>query len=159
MLSSPRALHRTAVASYLGVMALLVLWITWLSPPRPEFISLALIALLGPLLFPLRGLLHARRYTMAWSTMLILLYFVHGVASMASPGPGRWLGLLEVVLVVIYFTTCILYIRATGSRRAGKRPSGEAPTDQTQGDQTQGDQVRGTKTRTAETRGNESRDR
>ncbi|ABI55873.1 DUF2069 domain-containing protein [Alkalilimnicola ehrlichii MLHE-1] len=129
MLSHPRTLHRLAVASYLGLMALLLAWLTWLSPPPRELISLALVVLIGPLLLPLRGLLHARRYTMAWSTMLILVYFVHGAASAATPGLNRWLGLLEVVLVTVYFVTAIVYIRATGSKAHGrrKRGAGETP--------------------------------
>lgn len=128
MLTDPRTLHRLAVTSYLGLMALLLAWLTWLSPPPRELISLALVALIGPLLLPLRGLLYARRYTMAWSTMLILVYFVHGAASAATPGLNRWLGLVEVALVAVYFTTAILYIRATGSKAHGRRKRGSGGT-------------------------------
>ncbi|RLK51234.1 putative membrane protein [Alkalispirillum mobile] len=125
MLKSPRTLHRLAVVSYLSLLVLLLAWLIWLSPPPEALISVAVIALVGPLLLPLRGLLHARRYTMAWSTMLILVYFVHGAASAATPGINRWLGLAEVALVVVYFTTAILYIRATGSKAHGRRRRGE----------------------------------
>lgn len=110
-MSATRAVHRLAVTVYLGLMALLLLWLIWLDPLPAHLLSPALLILLGPLLLPLRGILHGRRYTMAWTSMLILLYFLHGVAAAAGSGRAVWLGALEIALALAYFGLAIHYVR------------------------------------------------
>lgn len=109
----PHLLQRLALTCYLLLFALLIAWLTVLSPPAPGLVAFSLLLLPGPLLLALRGVLYGRRYTMAWSTLLILFYFAHGVAAMANPGPERWLGAAEVLLSLGYFATAVGYIRAT----------------------------------------------
>ncbi len=101
-----------ALGGYLGTFALLVLWYAWLSPSTHFPISLVLIALCTPLLFPLRGMLHGRPYTYGWSLFLALGYFTHGVVEAFSTPADRWFGLLEVVLTIAWFVGGILFIRA-----------------------------------------------
>lgn len=113
-----RPAYTAAVTSYFALIALLLAWIVWLEPPPTSLISPALLIILGPLLIPLRGILHARRYTMAWSTMLILAYFVHGVAYAAGSGPAVWLGVGEIALALIYFSGTNAYLRVTRAPRA-----------------------------------------
>jgi uncharacterized membrane protein len=119
-MSSARVLLRTATGAYLALLALLLLWLTWLAPPSPEAISLTLLLVVGPLLLPLRGLLHGRRYTVAWSTLLILLYVVHGVGAMAGGGRALWLGGGEIALSVVYFCSAIGYVRRSNPKRQNK---------------------------------------
>lgn len=114
-------LRQAALAAYFALLALLLVWLVWLSPPRAAAMSLALLLTVGPLLLPLRGLLRARRYTFAWSTLLILLYFVHGVVAAANPGIERLLGLAEIVLSLAYFGLAIGYVRASNPAR--RRPT------------------------------------
>lgn len=109
----PTQLHAAALASYLALFALLAAWLLWLDRPPEALLSIAAVVLLVPLLLPLRGVIAARRYTMAWSAMLVLLYFVHGVATAAGPPPARWLGLAEAVLALVYFALAIAYVRLT----------------------------------------------
>src|SRR5690606_14457027 len=90
-MNSPRTVHWLAISTYLALIALLLLWLIWLDPPVAAVRAPALLLLLGPLLLPLRGILHGRRYTVAWSTMLILLYFAHGIAAVAGNGLAVWL--------------------------------------------------------------------
>ncbi len=108
---TPSLLHKVAVAAYLSLFALLMAWLLWLDPPDPALRSIALVTLVGPLLIPLRGVLYGRRYTMAWSTIVILIYFIHGVTSVAIPGTGRWLGIVEIALATLYFTAAVSYVR------------------------------------------------
>lgn len=110
-MSKARHIHRLALATYLGLIGLLLFWLIWLDPLPPGARSPALLLLLGPLLLPLRGILHGRRYTMAWSSMLILLYFLHGVIAVVGTGSSAWLGGLEIVLALSYFALAIHYIR------------------------------------------------
>ena len=120
MMRRARLYLRLASTVYLALIALLLLWLIWLAPPARETISISLLLLVGPLLLPLRGLLHGRRYTVAWSTLLILLYFSHGVAAMAGKGSGWWLGGLEIALSVSYFVLAIAYVRASNPSRQQK---------------------------------------
>jgi uncharacterized membrane protein len=66
-----------------------------------------------PLLLPLRGLLHGRRYTVSWSCFLALLYFIHGVLEAWSTAATRSLGQLEVLFTSMWFMGAIAYVQAT----------------------------------------------
>lgn len=112
-MSHSRWIHRAAVGCYLALFAHLAAWLLWLDPPPDALMSLAAAVLLAPLLLPVRGIIAGRRYTLAWSTMFILLYFVHGVSTAAGPPPGRWLGLAEASLSVAYFALATAYVRLT----------------------------------------------
>lgn len=108
-----RALHNLMVTTLLGLIILLTAWMTWLAPPPGSLVAPFLLLLAGPLLVPLRGLLHGRRYTAAWTSLLALFYFAHGVAAMGTPGTARTLGAIEVALSLTLFVSCLLYIRVS----------------------------------------------
>jgi uncharacterized membrane protein len=100
-----------ALAGYFGLLSLLLLWFTWLAPPERFPVSLAILITTGPLLFALRGLLHARPYTHAWVSMLSLAYFTHGVVEAWANAAVRHLALLEVLFSVLLFCGAVLYVR------------------------------------------------
>jgi len=112
---SPRLLYTLTLTGYLGTFALLVAWYAWLAPSTHFPVALVLLLLVTPLLFPLRGILHARRYTIAWSCFIALLYFTHGVIEAWHSEITRHLGLLEVLLTTLWFVGGIGYIK-TGKR-------------------------------------------
>ena len=66
-----------ASTSLIGLIALCLAWEITLAPLRPGGSWLMLKVL--PLLLPLWGILHGRRYTFQWASMLILPYFIEGV--------------------------------------------------------------------------------
>lgn len=113
-----RLAFAAALAAYMGLIALLLAWVVWLDPPPTALISPVLLILIGPLLIPLRGLLHARRYTLAWSTLLILAYFIHGILYAAGNGLSVWLGSAEIALSLAYFGAANGYMRLSRARRA-----------------------------------------
>ncbi len=110
----------TALASHLGLLALLVAWSTLLAPHPRVPVALMLLVLAGPLLLPLRGLLHARPYTHAWTSFLALYYFVLAVNDVAGDTAPRVLAWTELVLSVTLFGACVAYVRL--SARADQRP-------------------------------------
>lgn len=103
--------YRLAVSCYIGVILLLIVWLVWLSPPPATLRSPLLIVFLLPLLLGLRGILHARRYTLQWTGMLILVYFTHGLVASTGPSPERWLGVAETLLSLGYFGLTLLVLR------------------------------------------------
>jgi uncharacterized membrane protein len=108
---SARAAQIGAVASLLALVALALAWEIWLAPLRPGGSWLSLKAL--PLLAPLRGLLHGRRYTFQWTPFLALAYFTEGVVrGWSEPEPVRTLALLEAALALVLFVCAVLGARA-----------------------------------------------
>jgi uncharacterized membrane protein len=102
------------LVSYFSLLTLLMLWTTLLSPPLHAPISLMLLVLVGPLLLPLRGLLHGRPYTHAWTSFLVLLYFLHGVVELyANPAQRLYAG-LEILFSVGLYCGAILFARYRG---------------------------------------------
>ena len=107
---SARALQAGAVGSLLALIALCLAWELWLAPLRPGGSWLSLKAV--PLLAPLRGLLHGRRYTFEWTPFLALAYFTEGVVrAWAEPPPVRILAGLEIALSVALFCCAALGAR------------------------------------------------
>jgi uncharacterized membrane protein len=111
-----RVARYTASATLIALIFLCLAWELWLAPLRPGGSLIALKAL--PLLAPLRGILHGRRYTYQWSSMLILAYFAEGVMrSWADQGLSRQLALGELALSVAFFAAAVGYARLTRSRQ------------------------------------------
>jgi uncharacterized membrane protein len=115
-----RRAHLLALSTLLALLVLCVAWEMWLAPLRPGGSAMVLKAL--PLLLPLGGLIRRDNYTMQWSSMLILLYFIEGVVRGFSDPPAvRWIGWLEACLSLVYFICVLVYLaplkRAARARR------------------------------------------
>lgn len=107
-----RIAYLTACTSLIGLIFLGLAWELRLAPLQPGGSALAFKIL--PLLLPLFGILHGKRYTYKWSSLLILFYFAEGlVRASTEAAPGQWLALLEIGLSVIFFTAAVIYIRRT----------------------------------------------
>lgn len=111
------AWRRVAVGAYISLIVLTLLWEGWLAPAAQAPPGLWLTLKSIPLLFPLFGLLHGKRYTFAWASMLILAYFAEGITlavarrtawTLHSPAPYA---LLEAVLSLVFFVAAIWFIR------------------------------------------------
>lgn len=99
----------------LSLIALILLCLTWetvLAPLKPN--GSLLILKTVPLLLPLWGVLHGKRYTYQWACMFILIYFTEGaVRAWSDNGLSAQLALLEVVFSVIFFVCAIYYAKLT----------------------------------------------
>lgn len=105
-----KRLQAIASASLIALIALCLLWETWLAPLRPGGSLLVLKAV--PLLLPLRGILQGRRYTYQWASMFILLYFTEGaVRAWSDHGLSATLALVETALTLAFFFSTIFYAR------------------------------------------------
>jgi uncharacterized membrane protein len=102
------------LASYFALLALLLNWYTWIAPPQRVPVAIALMLTAVPLLFPLRGLLHGRSYTHAWTSLLALPYFALGVDAIAVGIGPVWLGVAVTAASIVLFSATIGYTRARG---------------------------------------------
>ena len=111
-----RLANRLAVASLLALTGFCLIWELWLAPLHPGGSTLALKAL--PLLLPLFGLLHGKRYTHQWVSLFSLLYLAEGLVRVGSDPEGqRWAPALEIVLSLLLFVSCVLYSKLTAPSR------------------------------------------
>lgn len=103
------------LTGYFGIMVLLLAWYGWLSPPQVLQPALVIVLLALPLFTALRGLLHARLYTVKWSLFLALFYMAHGLIEAWSLQQMRWLGITEVILALCWLIGGIFLVRASRS--------------------------------------------
>jgi len=108
--------------SYFGLLFLLLNWFSWISPPVQVPRALLIIILVVPLLFPLRGLLHGKTYTHAWTSFLSLFYFAIGVDIIYTIPADRTLALAMTGLSLLLFTGCICFSHFTKKAKAQIRP-------------------------------------
>lgn len=110
MSTSQRTTYLTASASLIALILLCLLWELTLSPVQPGGSWLVLKCL--PLLLPLRGILHGRRYTFQWSSLLIVFYFAEGATrAIVETGMGRALASAEAALALAFFFAGVAYLR------------------------------------------------
>ncbi|MBW7900622.1 MAG: DUF2069 domain-containing protein [Rhodocyclaceae bacterium] len=107
-----RLAYLAACGSLIALIFLGVAWELRLAPLAPG--GSALVFKVLPLLLPLFGVLHGRRYTYKWASLLILLYFAEGVVrATTEPPPAQWLALAEIALAVAFFAAAVAYVRRT----------------------------------------------
>lgn len=112
-----------ALIGYFGLLALLLNWFTWISPPVKVPRVMILVVLVVPLLFPLRGLLHGKTYTHDWTSFLSLFYFAIGVDIAYTIPASRTLALLMTALSLLLFVGCIFYPYSLKKARAAAMTS------------------------------------
>ncbi|GGP23595.1 membrane protein [Silvimonas iriomotensis] len=101
-----------AVVCVLLLIALCLVWELWLAPVPAGRASLAWKAL--PLLLPLRGLLHGRRYTYQWASMFVLLWWTEGLTrAWSDQGISQQLAVLEVIISTVAFLAISFYAKWT----------------------------------------------
>jgi uncharacterized membrane protein len=111
--------NRLASGSLVALLIFCLAWELWLAPLRPGGSMLALKAL--PLLLPLRGILHGKRYTHQWTSMLALAYVTEGLVRAASDqGVSQMLAMAETVLATLLFAGCLGHARAAAPSKAVK---------------------------------------
>lgn len=108
-------LHRSACFSLIALIILIIFWELVLTPIAEQSVWPAVITIIKglPLLLVLPGLLKKKIYTMQWSAMLILFYFIEGVVRSMSDinHLSRALAGGEIALSVLFFFSAIFYVR------------------------------------------------
>lgn len=118
--SKLKMLRQIALLSFFGLMLHLMLWIIWLAPSKHFPTAMVLLVMVVPLLFPLRGILHGRAYTHAWTGFLALLYLIHGIGDYVVNPAERIYSGIEVALSLALFFSCAFYARAQGKLEQNK---------------------------------------
>jgi uncharacterized membrane protein len=106
---SPAGARRAALLLLAALAASVLAW----QLARLRSGALWPLLLIVPLLAPLRGLVRGRRYTYAWSTLLVTGYVGLGLAEVvANPAARIWPALIVFVAFAL-FVALVLYLRLT----------------------------------------------
>lgn len=103
----------STLVGYFGLLTFIPVWHILVNPLDAKFMSITLLVQIGPLMFPLRGILHGRVYTHAWAMYLALFYFVIGVWY-AGDESTRNFGVIFSLLSILFFIGTMLYTRYQG---------------------------------------------
>ena len=109
-MSSITVFRSLSLIGYFGLILLIFSWHLWIEPLPAEFISITLLMQLGPLMFPLKGILNGNTYTHAWASYLALFYLVVGVWYAAAE-QSRLFGILICLFSLCFFIGAILFAR------------------------------------------------
>lgn len=107
------------LSGYFGLMVGIYAWHLLINKTDDHLLSIVLVTQLGPLMFPLRGLLHGNTYTHAWSIYLAIFYFIVGIWY-AGAEPSRPYGLYITASSVLFFVGTVMYTRYSAKLNAIK---------------------------------------
>jgi len=100
----------STLIGYFGLLIFIPLWHLFVVPLKPEYMSVTLLIQLGPLMFPLKGILHGKVYTHAWAMYLALYYFILGIWY-AGDESTRNFGVIFSLLSIFFFMGTMLFTR------------------------------------------------
>jgi uncharacterized membrane protein len=103
-----RLTRAAALGSLLALIALGLAWELWLAPTGAGTLAIKVL----PLVLGVAGLLRHRMYTFRWLSLLVWLYFTEGVVrATTESGLSQVLAVAEVLLCLVLFSACAVYIR------------------------------------------------
>ena len=103
------------LAGYFSLLCGLFAWHLLIEPPAKHLISVIIFFQIGPLMFPLLGLLRGKLYTHAWSMYLAIFYFIVGVWY-AGSSEDLMIGLFVIFTSLVFFLGTVLYTRFMGMK-------------------------------------------
>lgn len=87
-------------------------WWGWLVPDLPVPRAVMILIAAGPLLLPLRGLLHDRPRSYFWFNLLLLPYFVIAVGALYAAGGDHRFAWAQLLLTVVGFAAGFMRSRS-----------------------------------------------
>ena len=103
------------LSGYFSLLFGLFAWHLLIEPPAKHLISIIIFFQLGPLMFPLFGLLKGKLYTHAWSMYIAIFYFIVGVWY-AGNEKDLMIGLFVIASSLIFFSGTVIYTRFMGKQ-------------------------------------------
>ena len=106
------------LSGYFGLIIGIYAWHMLINKTDDHLISVVLLTQLGPLMFPLKGLLNGKTYTHAWSIYLAIFYFIVGIWY-ASADQTFLFGLYVTATSLLFFTGTVVYTRFSARMNSG----------------------------------------
>jgi len=112
------------LSGYFTLFFGLFAWHLIIDPPAEHLISIIILLQIGPLLFPLMGLLKGKLYTHAWSMYVAIFYFIVGVWYAGSSEDLK-IGLFVIFSSLVFFLGTVLYTRFMGKKLSAEASSSD----------------------------------
>lgn len=110
---TPKVSLYITLSGYFALLLLLIVWHGFVYPATNNpWVLVGFI--IAPLLLPLRGLLKETPYTYAWTSFVILIYFMHGTVEVWANAEQRVYAAIEIILSVQVYIGAIYYARLQG---------------------------------------------
>ncbi|RZQ57048.1 DUF2069 domain-containing protein [Pseudidiomarina tainanensis] len=109
-----RQIRFLALASYLGLLALMIIWQVWCQRDSEFSVVFRIGLWIVPLLFALPGMLRGKPYTYAWANFILMWYFLHSLTMLYVAPEQRGFAIAELVLTSAAFVGCTWYARRQG---------------------------------------------
>jgi uncharacterized membrane protein len=111
---STQTLKKITLSGYFSLLFFMPLWLLYLNPSQGLSPILSLCLFTVPLLFPLKGLLAGNPYTYAWSSFVVMIYFLHSLTTLwVSPEDLIWAS-LELIFATTMFIGGSYYAKYRG---------------------------------------------
>lgn len=111
---STGTLKNITLAGYFSLLIFMPLWLLVLNPSQGLSPTLSLVMFTLPLLFPLKGLLQGNPYTYAWSSFVVMIYFMHSLTTLwVSEDDILWAS-LELIFATTMFLGGTYYAKYRG---------------------------------------------
>jgi len=110
------------LAGYFALLIGLFAWHLLITPAAKHLISVIILLQIGPLMFPLMGLLKGKLYTHAWSMYVAIFYFIVGVWY-AGSSEDLMIGLYVIFTSLTFFLGTVLYTRYMGMQMNAQNTS------------------------------------
>lgn len=107
------------LSGYFSLFFGLFAWHLLINPLAEHLVSIIIFFQIGPLLFPLMGLLKGKLYTHAWSMYVAIFYFIIGVWY-AGDSEDLLIGLYVIFTSLTFFLGTFLYTRYMGKQMQEK---------------------------------------
>lgn len=111
---STSTFKKITLIGYFSLLFFMPLWLIYLNPSQGLSPILSLCLFTVPLLFPLKGLLAGNPYTYAWSSFVVMIYFLHSLTTLwVSPADVVWAS-LELIFAIMMFIGGSYYAKYRG---------------------------------------------
>jgi uncharacterized membrane protein len=105
------SVQRARALAFVSVVGLIIVglaWELWLAPTGSGTWAVKVL----PLLLCIGGLMRHRLYTFRWLSLLVWLYFLEAIVrAITEGGWSQAMALLQLVLSLVLFGACSLYVR------------------------------------------------
>lgn len=113
-LFSTLALKKIALINYFALIIFMPLWLIYLSPSEGLSPTLTLVMFTLPLLLPFKGLIQGNPYTYAWSSFILMIYYLHSLTTFWVLPEDRIFAVIEFILTTNMFLAGTYYAKYKG---------------------------------------------
>lgn len=103
-----------ALSSHIALISWIAIWYFLLSNTHNYSATFIILVYIVPLLLPLRGIVQGKPYTHAWTSFVVLLYFLHAITVLYAEPTQIVYASIELLLAVSMFTGCAVFARLRG---------------------------------------------